>query len=303
MIDAACGCCTGRICGNNEDNFYFCGELLEQENNGLDRPIQRRLSLDRERCFFVFDGMGGEEAGETASFLCAQTVRQHQDDLDNPEVPARLRLEALCRSMNKRVCQETETLDHGRMGSTAVGLLFRSDEVYACNIGDSRAFRLRDDELVQLSTDDTDLILLPGVETPRRKPRLSQHLGIFPNELTLEFHISKGKLQAGDQYLICSDGLTDMVSNIEICALLKKHRDAVGGVEALIDLAMAHGGRDNITVILCRVAKVEEAAVQSAERRRGEERDEAVADMAGLGNRTGYWLRRIWKGLRNQKDG
>lgn len=258
LIDAACGCCTGRIRSNNEDNFYFCGDILEQKNSGLERPVCRKLLLDREMCFFIFDGMGGEEAGETAAFLCARTVKRHWDSPNRQDTPVSQRLEDLCRNMNEQVCRETQTLEYGRMGSTTVGLLFRPDEVYACNIGDSRAFRLRDNELVQLSTDDTDFIPLPGMEAPRRKPRLSQHLGIFPDELTLEPHIAKGGLRAGDQYLICSDGLTDMVTNIEICTIMKEHQDAVSGVEALVDLAMAHGGRDNITVILCRVEEINE---------------------------------------------
>lgn len=295
FIDAACGCCTGRIRGNNEDNFYFCGDTLEREHSGLERPIRRRLLLDREICFFVFDGMGGEEAGETAAFLCAQTVKRHWDEPNGPDRPVSKRLEELCRNMNERVCRETQALEYGRMGSTAVGLLFRPDEVYACNIGDSRAFRLRDNELMQLSTDDTDFILLPGMEVPKRKPRLSQHLGIFPDELTLEPHIAKGGLRAGDQYLICSDGLTDMVTSIEMCAIMKEHQDAVSGVEALIDLAMAHGGRDNTTVILCRVEKIDEME-------RGDQ-DERNTDMARLGYRAGHWFRRVWEGLRNQKNG
>lgn len=253
LIDAACGCCTGRVRGNNEDNFLFFGGILEQENNGLEHPISRKLLLDQEMCFFVFDGMGGEEAGETAAFLCAQTAKQHWDSPRDLDTPVRQRLENLCKKMNERVCQEIQTLGHGRMGSTAVGLLFRSGEIYTCNIGDSRAFRFRDNELMQLSTDDTDFIPLPGMEAPRRKPCLSQCLGIFPDELTLEPHIAKGKLQTGDRYLICSDGLTDMVTNIEICTIMKEHQDAISSVEALIDLAMAHGGRDNTTVILCYV--------------------------------------------------
>lgn len=253
LIDAACGCCTGRIRVNNEDNFYFDGCILEQEHSGLEFPVSQRVPLDRKICFFVFDGMGGEEAGEVASFLCAQTLKQHRAALDNSIIPDRRWLKSLCSKMNERVCRETQLLEYGRMGSTAVGLLFRPNEVYVCNIGDSRAFRFRDGELLQLSIDDTELICPADMEKHKRKPRLSQHLGIFPDELTLEPHIAKGDLQAGDQYLVCSDGLTDMVTNIELCAILKEHQDVDTCVSALIGKAMEHGGRDNITAILCRV--------------------------------------------------
>lgn len=253
LIDAACGCRTGRVRANNEDNFYFCGHMLEQEHGDLERLLSQKSPLDREMCYFVFDGMGGEEAGEAASFLCAQTIKQYWDGPTALAVSASQKLECLCQKMNERVCQEVQRLEYGRMGSTAVGLLFRPNEVYACNIGDSRAFRLRDNELLQLSIDDTDLILLPGMEPPKRKPRLSQHLGIFSDELTLEPHIAKGELRVGDQYLICSDGLTDMVTSIEICSIMKEEQPLGCCVNALIDRALERGGRDNITVILCRV--------------------------------------------------
>lgn len=258
LIDAACGCRTGRVRGNNEDNFYFCGNILEQEHGDLEQLLRQKSPLDQEMCFFVFDGMGGEEAGEVASFLCAQTTKQYWDGSDEPAASASRKLESLCQKMNGRVCRETQRLECGRMGSTAVGLLFHPNKVYVCNIGDSRAFRLRDNELLQLSIDDIDFIPLPGMETPKRKPRLSQHLGIFPDELTLEPHIAKGELQPGDQYLICSDGLTDMVTNIEICSIMKEQQTSGGCVNALIDRALERGGRDNITAILCRIDKADE---------------------------------------------
>ena len=251
-IEAAAGCNKGRIRSNNEDNLFFAGKTLEQENEGLRRAVGQRFSTDSEVCFCVFDGMGGEESGEVASYTAARAMKEifeeSRDYLSSPKKT----LERICMRMNEAVCNTAESLEYVRMGSTMVSLLFVMDEVYMCNIGDSRAFRLRDNEWLQLSQDHTER-LPANMDEKKHKPRLTQHLGISPDELTLEPYIAKGDLRRGDQYLLCSDGLTDMLTNVEICALIKEERNTKKCVERLINLALEHGGRDNVTAILCRV--------------------------------------------------
>ena len=135
------------------------------------------------------------------------------------------------------------------MGSTIAMLMFFGDQPYVCNLGDSRIYRFRDDELMQISEDHLEPVP-PG---SGRKPRLVQHLGIFEEEMRLEPYIAKGALKRGDVFLLCSDGLTDMVSPAEICLILKETRSEKRAVERLIELALEHGGRDNTTVIVCRI--------------------------------------------------
>lgn len=250
-IEAAAGCSRGRIRGNNEDNLYFAGRILEQDHDGLQHPLSQTFLLDKEIGFCVFDGMGGEEAGEVASYLSAQTMGKCFEMPHDTAVSPREFLFDVCIQMNQEVCDRTEALEAGRMGSTMVSFLFTESEVYVCNIGDSRAFRLRDDEWMVLSHDHVELP--PVGLRAKHKPRLTQHLGIFPDELTLEPYIAKGDLREGDQYLLCSDGLTDMLTNIEICSTLKSCDDVKLGVKKLIEQAVENGGRDNITVILCRI--------------------------------------------------
>ena len=251
-IEAAVGGNKGRIRSNNEDNLFFAGKTLEQENEGLRRAVGQRFSTDSEVCFCVFDGMGGEESGEGASYTAARAMKEYFDTAKEYIRSPRQTFTELCVQMNDAVCKEAESLEYGRMGTTMVSLLFALDEVYVCNIGDSRAFRLRDNEWLQLSQDHTERLPV-NVDERKHKPRLTQHLGIFPDELTLEPYIAKGDLRRGDQYLLCSDGLTDMLTNVEICAVLKEEKRTKRCAERLIDLAIEHGGRDNITVILCRV--------------------------------------------------
>lgn len=250
-IEAAAGCSRGRIRGNNEDNLLFAGQILEQEHDGLPQPLKQTFAKSEGAVFCVFDGMGGEEAGEVASFLSAQTMKDCLEAPKDAPLAPRSHLESLCAKMNLAVCGAIESLEVGRMGSTMVSFLFADKEVYVCNIGDSRAYRLRGDEWLQLSKDHVEMLPLGMIA--RCKPRLTQHLGIFPDELTLEPYITGYDLQPGDRYLLCSDGLTDMLTDVEICSALKSCEDPETCVSKLIEQAIENGGRDNITVILCNV--------------------------------------------------
>jgi len=252
-IEASCGCHIGRIRSNNEDNFYFNGRILQQDHISLRHPACQQFTTDTDVILAVFDGMGGEEHGEIASFVAANTMMDCHKALQRYIKSPRDFLKESCDEMNERICKKAKELNTTRMGSTVVSLFFSSDEIYSCNIGDSKAFRMRDGELLQLSQDHIDFLPLPGMEAPKRKPRLSQHLGIPSEELRLVPYIAKGELKAGDLYLICSDGLTDMLSNVEICAILKESNNIKECVDKLIEKALSNGGKDNITLILCRI--------------------------------------------------
>ncbi len=252
-IQAACGCHIGRRRTNNEDNFYFDDRLLPKENHGLKTAVAIEQVLEREQYFGVFDGMGGESYGEEASFLAAAVAKNQKKELADFIYPPKQYLTDLIQEMNKEVCKKSEQLGSGRMGSTAVVLYLNPYYAYVCNVGDSRAFRLRQNEFIQISEDHTDARFLAEQGIKKRKPSLTQHLGIWPDEMELEPYVAKGELQDGDQFLLCSDGLTDMVSNAEICAIMKEYADVRLCVDALINTALEHGGRDNVTVILVRV--------------------------------------------------
>ena len=252
LLDVACACHTGKIRSNNEDNLYFDGKILEEIHSGLGKGIAKSILLSESSAFAVFDGMGGEESGEKASYEAAARFAEVLKDKQDFLVRPRDLLNDVCLQMNGAVLQASEKLPFGRMGSTVVSLLFSRDEVHVCNLGDSRAFRLRDKELMQLTQDHVEM--LPAyADGQKRKPALSQYLGVRPEELTLEPYIAKGELRSGDQYLLCSDGLTDMVRNVEICSILEREDNTLDCVDALVRAALQGGGKDNITVILCRV--------------------------------------------------
>ena len=248
-VEAACLCNTGHLRKNNEDNFFFDGRCLEESNRGLRHPVVLEKELSRELCIAVFDGMGGENYGETASFIAANAMKKSMQRVQEYVIPERRFLNDMCQELNCAVVEKAKAMHTERMGSTLVSLYFTHDCVYVCNLGDSRAYRLRDGEFLQLSVDHVEK--LDGAD--KRKMPLTQHLGIDPEQLIIEPYIAKGFLRAGDKYLLCSDGLTDMLSNLEIDEILNRPLSTEECVQQLVKAALEKGGRDNVTVIVCRV--------------------------------------------------
>ena len=248
ILDAACGCNTGKIRKNNEDNFFFDGRCLEADNSGLKHPVTMTKTLRRELCVAIFDGMGGENFGEVASFAAADCMQYTTRKLKDYFIPERKFLNSLCMKINDAVVAKQQELCTERMGSTMVALYFSYGYVYVCNLGDSRAYRLRDGEFLQLSVDH-----LEKREQTRKKAPLTQHLGISPENFLIEPYIAKGELKRGDQYLLCSDGLTDMLTNLEIDGIMSSTESAEDCVKKLIDAALEKGGKDNVTAIVCRI--------------------------------------------------
>ena len=249
VLKAACGCNTGKIRKNNEDNFFFDGHILNSYNGGLKSPVTMEQPLRKELCLAVFDGMGGESFGDLASFQAADTLRKTPVEWKDRFVPKEKYLDRICQKLNLSVVEKARELGTERMGSTIVSLSFTHGRVYVCNLGDSRAYRLRDGEFLQLTVDH--VVKCEG--DVKRKMPLTQHLGIDPEALLLVPHIAEGKLRRGDQYLLCSDGLTDMLTDQEISEILDRAADAEEAVRQLIDQALYRGGKDNVTVIVCRI--------------------------------------------------
>ena len=248
-IDAACGCNIGKVRKNNEDNFFFDDKCLELDNQGMRNTACFSDTLKNGLCLAVFDGMGGENYGEVASFTAARQMQTVTRSLTDYFVSERKYLLKLTAQLNDAIVEAKKELCTDRCGSTMAALYFSSGCVYTCNIGDSRAYRLRDREFLQLSVDHVEKI----PEGECKKAPLTQHLGIDPEDMQIEPYIAKGKISKGDTYLLCSDGLTDMLTNFEISDIMMSCEEPVDCVHKLIQAALEHGGRDNITVIVCKI--------------------------------------------------
>lgn len=243
-LHAACVCDKGNKRQNNEDNYIFNGQMLSIDNDGMTSPIRMITRLDKDIFVAVFDGMGGENFGEVAAFSAAESLK-NQLQRPFPRFFRRRYLVDLCLKMNEAVLNKAEELLTERMGSTVVLLIFTKRMVYGCNLGDSRSYRLQKNAIVQLSVDHTEKI--PGKE----KTPLLQHLGIDTAICMIEPHIVRCRLHKNDRFLLCSDGLTDMLTESEIESILKNERTAEKCVSNMLAAALSAGGKDNITVIVC----------------------------------------------------
>lgn len=238
IIHYSCICDIGKRRANNQDNYCCDGRCL------ADGPAFTGKVHSRDtRLFGVFDGMGGLECGEVASQIAARRAVELEIGRDAASDMLRL-----CHEANDEICRYVVDHDLQSMGTTAAMLVFAPSQVVLCNIGDSRVYRFSDGELCQISEDHVALAPFG------RKPPLLQNLGIPPDELIIEPYVSTHRYRDGDIYLICSDGLTDMVPQDDIRQLIAETEfDLLA--DALLKKALSNGGVDNITLLICRVEK------------------------------------------------
>ena len=246
ICEARCG--RGAVRRENQDNLVFCGHWRDTPDD------VRFIASDRaeEGLFAVCDGMGGEQFGAEASLLAAKALAGVSAE-EFSRQSARL-----LQAVNRSVCALMEQRQ-ARIGTTFAGLWACGGRAGAVNLGDSRIYRLRDGVFERLSRDHTHVqrLLDMGAITPQQaathpgRHQLTQHLGIFPEELVIQPQdTGPFALLPGDRFLLCSDGLTDMLSEPEIAALLAQTDSLARAADCLYEGAMARGGRDNITVLL-----------------------------------------------------
>lgn len=231
----------GRIRGHNED------------------AIRVRADLGMA---LLADGLGGYNAGEVASHRVVDFVEATMTPfvVDPPDYATlgELLVEAISVA-NRNIFRESEANPELRgMATTVVASLFQGQRVLLAYVGDSRFYRLRNEHLVQLSRDHTvyQTMLEQGLITPDNIDSLSNS-GVLTRaigvEATVEVSYLEFEMEPGDCYLLCSDGLTDMLADREITtALVTSGEDLDSAARTLIELANEWGGRDNVSVVLAR---------------------------------------------------
>ena len=225
QIEYAYTCHMGRVRANNEDNLWCCGESLPADNQGMEGVHSQIVSGLKVPAMAVFDGMGGESCGEMAAFLASDEFgkyyRANRRTLRNiPE----LFIDGVCESMNQAVCRYAAENHIQSMGTTLAMTLFTPESMFVCNLGDSRIYFSDEKSFRQVSTDHV---------------------------------LGKAGIGKANRYLICSDGVTDMLSDGEIADILSRKNSLRETVELLLNRALQKGGRDNVTIILCEVQKQE----------------------------------------------
>lgn len=223
---------------NNQDNF-ICDKMFNEPETMHTRR-GGKVFLDETVMFGIFDGLGGEEKGEEASYIAA---REAANITFSKDIERDLRL--YCRETNKKICKYAEEDNITSMGTTMATICFSRKKVFVCNIGDSKIYVIRNRKIKQISKDHV-YKFYNGKKSP-----LTQCLGMPEDEILIEPYIKEIKGRSRDIYLICSDGLSDNVSSEEMCDIILNKGIESGGDE-LLSLALLKGGRDNISIIVCK---------------------------------------------------
>jgi PPM family protein phosphatase len=263
-IVGACETSVGKVREHNEDSHFI--------------DVSRGI-------FAVCDGMGGHAAGEVASALAVRTVREQwsstnvehvtDDWLDLGTAQARKRLLATVQegvvAAHDAIVSEAQRdkTKHG-MGTTIVGALVVGGDIVFAQCGDSRAYLVRDNIAMQLTEDHTLLarLLAAGVdvdtsnEGARFKSMLTNALGIGHECKVATFIVP---VATGDRFLLCSDGITEYVQEVEIGEVLSQQPSPARSAQKLVELALARGGADNATALVVKVVEAGETARPAAQ--------------------------------------
>lgn len=237
----------GAIRPGNEDTIAI-GDWVESAPMDEPRVIER--TLDGPLVALVADGMGGHAAGDVSSRAAADYLVSQATRATDAAAVADLVREAHAEQF--ALMRERPALTG--MGTTVAGIAIGPEGVVAFNVGDSRVYRINGQGLSQLSTDDTPgPKLADGRTAATTTPIITQTLGGAGSPSPIEPHVLREPLDEAARYLICSDGLTDLLEVVEIEAEIEE--DDRASVRALFEAAMARGGRDNVSIVLVRLQR------------------------------------------------
>lgn len=242
----------GNVRTKNDDNVCFNGIVNIQNNNELFlRSTKKPISTLNTSIFAIFDGIGGFSESQIASKMASDVFADYinnlgtMQDILNVNIPKILN--ELCLKANSTICQKR--LDTNlKLGTTCACIVFKNSNLYVCNVGDSKIFKFCNGVLTQLSVDHVS-----EVSSGNSKPKIYQYLGLNDIDVVIEPYIEKFKISPNEVYLVCSDGLTDLVSLERISEILKLGNTLEESLQTLLDEALSNGGNDNISIILCKV--------------------------------------------------
>ncbi|KRN88584.1 Stp1/IreP family PP2C-type Ser/Thr phosphatase [Ligilactobacillus ceti] len=217
-------------------------------------------SQSKAQLLLVADGVGGMQGGEVASEMTVETMGEYFEKSHFTTAQTALTwLEEAITKVNQAVKQRSQDyFDLRGMGTTLVALLFVENQVVVAHIGDSRAYLLRQQRFSPLTQDHTfvsQMVRLGEMSEEEAKKHPKRHwvtraVGV---EAEVEFDYDVQTVQPGDRYLLCSDGLTNLLTPSAIKHILLEPLTLADQCQALIDLTNQAGGTDNITVLLAAV--------------------------------------------------
>src|SRR6267378_4560361 len=211
-------------------------EQYAATDTGRQRRANEDALLSRSPLFVVADGMGGAQAGKVASQIAVESFKDGLEDSGSPEAA----LARLARAANTRIHERSHShIEQAGMGTTLTAMYVGAEDVSIAHVGDSRAYCLRDGELMRLTDDHSlvDELMRQGRLTPQEAeehPQRSVITRALGPEGTVEVDTRSFRARPGDVYLLCSDGLTTMLSEEEIADALRSHPRLRDAGEALI---------------------------------------------------------------------
>ena len=256
----------GRVRKENEDNYSLNGKLTS--NGDLKKGSAFVQKMAEPFHLAVCDGMGGESYGEIASGIAVQTMSKRATDIYNSGEDFSFAISNAIDDANNQICAQINSRGK-RMGTTLAAVYAVKGRAICVSIGDTRIYHFSNGILEQMSFDHThgqqivdamqvsqdDMGAIPDAK------KLTQHLGTFPEESMLKPNVSViDDVENGDIILLCSDGLTDMLTDDEISAIVSSGDSAQDVTGKLIRKALEKGGKDNVTVLTA-FMEVEDSAI------------------------------------------
>lgn len=250
----------GRTRDHNEDCFLVAN--LTTKNASLQPEVRDHEVGPRGTLFVVADGMGGAAAGEVASEMATETIFQHMINAwgnDSEATPQRFayRLKEAVEEANTKIhAYSKDHPDMRGMGTTTTAVGILADQLYLSQVGDSRAYLVRNGDAVQLTKDqslmqrlvDAGELTEEEAEKSERRNIILQALG---PDARVRVDLTHQQIRRGDSIVMCSDGLSGQVTKDEIAEIVRNPaNDLMAMCSQLIDIANARGGPDNITVVI-----------------------------------------------------
>lgn len=221
-----------------------CGKMRKENQDRFVVPCAKNTAngvceaLASMSLYAVFDGMGGEQHGEKAAEIAVEVFKNVL------EKEKKYDLNYITHIINSVICQYMKDNNIARMGTTAAFLKLKEDVAFAGNIGDSSIYKVSDGKMYRLSLSHTMMV--------GSKRVLTQHLGIPSEEIVLEPYFCRCEAKEGDIFMLCTDGLTDMVDEKKIYEIIVENEFETIGQHLLYE-ALLSGGNDNITIVLCKI--------------------------------------------------
>lgn len=256
----------GRVRRENEDNYSLNGRMTSTGDLKKGSAFVQSMTEPFHLC--VCDGMGGENYGDLASGIAVETISAHAVNVYDSGEDFSFAISNSLDDANVRICAEINARGK-RMGTTLAAVYAVKGKLYCVNIGDTRIYHYSNGILEQISFDHThaqtmvdagEIGMSQATNIPDAK-RLTRHLGVFPQEANLSPNISViDDVDEGDVVVLCSDGLTDMLTDDDITGVLSTAESSQDAASKLVRMSLERGGKDNITVAAA-FMNVEETAI------------------------------------------